>query len=228
HCFHNWKRTLKILLGIRWFPDKKINTSQASNSDSIEIGSEPSQLAKVDLNNDNSSAFDEVVVEKGARKKKGKGGNLKKVPVVDNVDESQDSKGGKGKKRQNKSKGGSTLATGAVKSNQHKGSEKVSSEEFDLPSEEWILERFLKWHPDLEGTGSGQEDANTLPRSLVMILKPMLVASWKTKKQVIIAESAEKRRRVLDKLQQHLDEAYINFQLYEKALDLFEDDPSTS
>jgi len=59
-------------------------------------------------------------------------------------------------------------------------------------------------------------------------LRPMLIDSWKAKRNAIMAANAEKRRHVLDKLQQHLDEAYLNFQLFEKALELFEDDPSTS
>jgi len=41
-------------------------------------------------------------------------------------------------------------------------------------------------------------------------------------------ESSERRRRLLDNLQKQLDEAFLDLQLYEKALDLFVDDPSTS
>ncbi|XP_057832209.2 E3 UFM1-protein ligase 1 homolog isoform X2 [Cryptomeria japonica] len=206
---------------------QKVYRSQTSNSDGIKTGSDASQLSKVDFNNGNSPVFDEKIADKETKKKKGKGGSVTKSPIVDNVDENQDSKGSKVKKRQSK-KGDSKLAAGGAKSNHNKGSEKVVSEEIDLPSEEWILERFLDWHPDLEGTGAGQEDTNTLARSLVMHLRPMLTASWKARKQAIMAANSEKRRHVLDKLQLYLDEAYINFQLFEKALDLFEDDPSTS
>ncbi|KAF3334039.1 E3 UFM1-protein ligase 1 isoform X3 [Carex littledalei] len=42
------------------------------------------------------------------------------------------------------------------------------------------------------------------------------------------SENSEKRRRLLDSLQNNLDEAMLDLQIYKKALALFEDDPSTS
>ncbi|CAK9157241.1 unnamed protein product [Ilex paraguariensis] len=57
---------------------------------------------------------------------------------------------------------------------------------------------------------------------------PMLLNSWKERSKVAFTENAERMKRLLDNLQQRLDEPLLNMQLYEKALDLFEDDQSTS
>ncbi|KAM3400024.1 hypothetical protein ACQJBY_005105 [Aegilops geniculata] len=44
----------------------------------------------------------------------------------------------------------------------------------------------------------------------------------------MLSENAERRPSVLDNLQKQLDEAVLDMQLYEKALDVFEDDPATA
>lgn len=207
---------------------QKIQKSQPSNFESNDAAIEQCQIAEVDPDEGHFTVINgKGATEKGAKKKKGKDVSLSKATLVENVDDNQTSKGGKNKKKQGKTKGGSTLPARGAKSGQHKGSGKVGNDDFDLPSEEWMMERLLKWQPDLEGAGAG-EDGNGLARSLVTYLRPMLVDSWKAKRNAIMAANAEKRRHVLDKLQQHLDEAYLNFQLFEKALELFEDDPSTS
>ena len=40
-------------------------------------------------------------------------------------------------------------------------------------------------------------------------LRPMLVETWKAKRNAIMAANVEKKRHVLDKLQQHLDEVSL-------------------
>ncbi|VAH13054.1 unnamed protein product [Triticum turgidum subsp. durum] len=44
----------------------------------------------------------------------------------------------------------------------------------------------------------------------------------------MLSENAERKPRVLHNLQKQLDEAVLDMQLYEKALDVFEDDPATA
>jgi len=56
----------------------------------------------------------------------------------------------------------------------------------------------------------------------------MLVDSWMKKRNTMLSGNAERRRRLLDNLQKQIDEAVLDMQLYEKALDVFEDDPATS
>ncbi|XP_039798994.1 E3 UFM1-protein ligase 1 homolog isoform X7 [Panicum virgatum] len=48
------------------------------------------------------------------------------------------------------------------------------------------------------------------------------------KRNTMLSGNAERRRRLLDNLQKQIDEAVLDMQLYEKALDVFEDDPATS
>eukprot|EP01018_Ginkgo_biloba_P020703 Gb_30282 [translate_table: standard] len=207
---------------------QRTSKHQTSNSDTNNNGSESTKLAKVDAN---EHQYDVVkgkeVGEKGPKKKKGKEVSSTNVAPQENVDESKGGKGGKNRKKQVKMKGGSSMPTVAVKSSQQKGSDKVASDEFNVPSEEWMSERLLEWFEDLEGAGAGQEGTNALARSLAAYLRPMVIDSWKEKKHAFLAAHAEERRRSLDKLQQKLDEAYLNLQLFEKALDLFDNDPST-
>lgn len=227
--FSQLERDIEDFIREKIVSSQKIQKCQPSNFESNNAGNEQRQLAEVDPDEAHLTVINgKDVSEKGAKKKKGKEVSLSKVTLAENVDENQASKGGKNKKKQGKTKGGSTLPAKSVKYGQHKGSDKVGNDDFDVPSEEWMMERLLKWQPDLEGAGAGEIDGNGLARSLVMHLRPMLVDSWKAKRNAIMAANAEKRRQVLDKLQQLLDEAYLNLQLFEKALDLFQDDPSTS
>jgi hypothetical protein len=59
-------------------------------------------------------------------------------------------------------------------------------------------------------------------------MKPMLINSLKERRKKIFTENADRMRRLIDDLQKKLDESFLNMQLYEKALDLFEDDQSTA
>ncbi|QHO00783.1 cullin-like protein 3 [Arachis ipaensis] len=48
------------------------------------------------------------------------------------------------------------------------------------------------------------------------------------KRKALLTENADKMKRLLDNLQRKLDESFLNMQLYEIALELFEHDQSTS
>ncbi|GJN07978.1 hypothetical protein PR202_ga25859 [Eleusine coracana subsp. coracana] len=74
----------------------------------------------------------------------------------------------------------------------------------------------------------GSDDVNGPLKLLSSHLRPMLVNSWMKKRNTMLSGNAERRRRLLDNLQKQLDEDVLVMQLYEKGLDVFEDDPATS
>ncbi|GJN31364.1 hypothetical protein PR202_gb19753 [Eleusine coracana subsp. coracana] len=74
----------------------------------------------------------------------------------------------------------------------------------------------------------GSDDVNGPLKLLSSHLRPMLVNSWMKKRNTMLSGNAERRRRLLDNLQKQLDEDVLDMQLYEKGLDVFEDDPATS
>ncbi|CAM8879114.1 unnamed protein product [Rhodiola kirilowii] len=72
------------------------------------------------------------------------------------------------------------------------------------------------------------EDPESTLRPVASYLRPKLHNAWKDKRKALFTENSDKIRRVIDNLQKKLDEPFLNIQLYEKALDLFEEDPPTS
>ncbi|CAK9144064.1 unnamed protein product [Ilex paraguariensis] len=79
--------------------------------------------------------------------------------------------------------------------------------------------------PDFEEQGI--DDLETILVPLAHHLRPMLLNSWKERSKVAFTKNAKKMKCLLDNLQQRLDKPFLNMQLYEKALNLFEDDQST-
>uniref|UniRef100_A0A7N0RA85 E3 UFM1-protein ligase 1 homolog n=1 Tax=Kalanchoe fedtschenkoi TaxID=63787 RepID=A0A7N0RA85_KALFE len=100
------------------------------------------------------------------------------------------------------------------------------AKEESIPSEEWIMDKIMKMVPDLNE--QGMEDPGSTLRPVAAYLRPKLNNLWKDRRRALFTENIEKIRRVLDTLQKKLDEPFLVIQLYEKALDLFEDDPPTS
>ncbi|CAI8607744.1 unnamed protein product [Vicia faba] len=76
--------------------------------------------------------------------------------------------------------------------------------------------------PDFEEQGI--DDPETILRPLVNKLRPTII----NKRKALFKDNAERMKQLLDNLQKKLDESFLNMQLYEKALELFEDDQSTS
>ncbi|KAJ4788269.1 hypothetical protein LUZ62_039515 [Rhynchospora pubera] len=161
---------------------------------------------------DNDEGNNANVPEKGKKRrgKTAKGGNF------DKDEDAQELVPAKGKKNQRKSK--DVGSTGGKK-----GSDKVKEENSNVPVE-WVVEKITSLCPELEEMGDSEE----LIRQLALHLRPMLLDYYKKRKNTLLSENAERRRRLLDSLQKHLDEAVLDLQMYEKALDLFEDDSSTS
>ncbi|XP_057720636.1 E3 UFM1-protein ligase 1 homolog isoform X1 [Arachis stenosperma] len=59
-------------------------------------------------------------------------------------------------------------------------------------------------------------------------LRPTVISSRMEKRKALLTENADQKKRLPDNLQKKLDETFLNMQLYEKALKLFEHDQSTS
>ncbi|KAJ0979416.1 hypothetical protein J5N97_014890 [Dioscorea zingiberensis] len=167
------------------------------------------------------------VVEKGSKKKRGRNAGSMKPGVSEDDPDIQENFAGKTKKNLRKSKGTGSSDVPDTKASVKKGLDKGKDDSLNIPSEEWIMERILAISPDLEDMG-GLDDPHALIRHLSVHLKPMLTSAWKKRRSAMLDESTEKRRRLLDDLQKQLDEVVLDLQLYEKALDHFDDDPSTS
>ncbi|KAJ8440244.1 hypothetical protein Cgig2_024009 [Carnegiea gigantea] len=155
-------------------------------------------------------------MEKGSKKKKGKSGNTRNS-ATDDLD-NQEPMPTKSKK--NLRKGKDTSAS-------HVSESKKSKEDnVAVPSEDWIVRKILSLVPEFEE--EGMDDQETILKPLANHLRPMLLTSWNERRKAMLAENSDRMKRVVDNLQKRLDESYLNMQLYEKALDLFEDDQATS
>ncbi|PIA52953.1 hypothetical protein AQUCO_01000661v1 [Aquilegia coerulea] len=162
-------------------------------------------------------------LEKGSKKKRGKPTGNTKTGGAESGTGNNDQEPTKAKKTQRKSKDQlSDTKVGAKKD-----FDKAKVDNLNVYSEELIMEKILILVPDLEGLG-GMDDAHSVVRLLATHLRPMLVTSLRERRKALLNENAERMRRLLDNLQKKVDEAFLNMQLNEKALDLFEDDPSAS
>ncbi|KAL5230592.1 hypothetical protein ABZP36_029368 [Zizania latifolia] len=109
------------------------------------------------------------------------------------------------------------------------GSAKSVTLEKDDDNEKNIPVKGKKAHrKNKDASSSGSDDINGPLKFLSSHLRPMLMESWMKKRNTMLSENAERRRHLLDNMQKQLDEAVLDMQLYEKALDVFEDDPATS
>ncbi|WOK93753.1 hypothetical protein Cni_G02454 [Canna indica] len=199
--------------------------SSIRSSNSVKVGVNSGQNTESkEMGDDVSSKHN--VPEKGTKKRKGKLTGSAKGASEDNI-ENQENLPGKAKKNQRKNKDTGSLDAPAAKSVARKGSGKSKEDNLNVPSDDWIKQKILLLSPELEELG-GPEDPNALVESLSSHLRPMLVNSWMKRRDTVLLENAEKRRKLLDNLQKQLDEVFLDIQLYEKAPDLFEDDPPTS
>ncbi|XP_011089402.1 E3 UFM1-protein ligase 1 homolog [Sesamum indicum] len=173
---------------------------------------------------DNQNVISKSASEKGSKKKKGKATGNAKAGSAESVPESQEPTGTKSKKKMKKGK-----VIPAMQVSDSKSGGKRDNERMDDPgflSEESLIQKIMSLIPDLEE--QGMEDPETVLAPLANYLKPMLLNSWMERRKAAFTENAQKMKRVFDNLQRKLDEGFFNIQLYEKALDLFEDDQSTA
>lgn len=209
--------------------EKEMAVANLSGSGRVNLSDDRSSAkdAKGSELNETSSESTSVkhAVDKGGRKKKGKSAGNAKSGATESGLDNQDFVPAKSKKNQKKSKDLSSVHSSEVKSSTKKDA-KSQEENQGIPSGEWIVQMITTLFPDFEE--QGVDDPSSIIRSLANHLRPMLINSWKEKRKAVFTENAERMKRLLDDLQKKIDEALLNIQLYEKALDLFEDDPSTS
>ncbi|KAJ8551797.1 hypothetical protein K7X08_028240 [Anisodus acutangulus] len=155
---------------------------------------------------------------KGSKKKKGKSSGNTKMGQAETEADNQESAPSKSKKSQRKGK----VSSGSQTSDSKSGARKDE----DAISEEWVIQKITSLNPDFEELGLDDPEMILLP--LARHLRPLLLNSWKERRKAAFTDNSQKMKKLLDNLQKKLDESFLNMQLYEKALDLFEDDQSTS
>ncbi|KAK9280318.1 hypothetical protein L1049_014006 [Liquidambar formosana] len=190
--------------------EAKVGHDSSKFTDSNEIG--------------NESGNTKQSMEKGSRKKKGKSGNTKIIATEAGPD-NQESIPTKSKRNQRKGKDTSSLQVSESKTGDKKELDKMK-DNFSVPSEGWVMQKIAVLVPEFEE--QGMDDPQTILRPLANYLTPMLHNLLKERRKTLFTDNAEKMKRLLDSLQRKLDESFLNMQLYEKALDLFEDDQPTS
>ncbi|XP_070043962.1 E3 UFM1-protein ligase 1 homolog isoform X2 [Nicotiana tomentosiformis] len=159
--------------------------------------------------------------EKGSKKKKGKSSGNSKMAQAETGADNQESVPSKSKKGQKKGK----VSSGSQAADSKSGARK-DEDSLGAISEEWVIQKITSLNPDFEEQGMDDPEMILLP--LARHLRPLLVNSLKERRKAAFTENAQKMKKLLDNLQKKLDESFLNMQLYEKALDLFEDDPTTS
>ncbi|KAK4370416.1 hypothetical protein RND71_009891 [Anisodus tanguticus] len=141
------------------------------------------------------------------------------------VNETSSDAGKGSKKKKRKSSGNSKMAQ-AERGTDNQESAPSARKDEDAISEEWVIQKITSLNPDFEGQGLDDPEMILLP--LARHLRPLLLNSWKERRKAAFTDNSQKMKKLLDNLQKKLDESFLNMQLYEKALDLFEDDQSTS
>uniref|UniRef100_A0A1J3K457 E3 UFM1-protein ligase 1-like protein n=1 Tax=Noccaea caerulescens TaxID=107243 RepID=A0A1J3K457_NOCCA len=163
--------------------------------------------------------------DKGSKKKKGKSVSTKKETVETFPDDEEDSRP-KSKRNQKKGRDSSSSQKLDTKAGGKKESVKAQESNHVIPPDEWVMKKIVDSVPEFED--DGMENPDSILKHLVDHVRPMLVNSLKERRKKIFTENADRMRRLMDDLQKKLDESFLNMQLYEKALELFEDDQSTS
>ncbi|EEF30558.1 E3 UFM1-protein ligase 1 homolog [Ricinus communis] len=201
--------------------EKEMDAFSLSGSSGAVLSDGLSLVRDVKFRNDSggSSQLSETGNEK--RKKKGKSAGTKATDIP----EDEDYIPTKSKKNQRKGKDAS-FQVSDTKTGGKKDLAKMQEDSLNVPSEEWVMQKILTLVPDFEE--QGVDDLQIILRPLAKYMRPMLINCLKERRKALFTENTEKVKRLLDNLQKELDEPFLNMQLYEKALDLFEDDQSTS
>ncbi|KAG7559858.1 E3 UFM1-protein ligase 1 [Arabidopsis thaliana x Arabidopsis arenosa] len=163
--------------------------------------------------------------DKGSKKKKGKSVSMKAATVETVPDDEEDARP-KSKRNQKKGRDSSSSQKLDSKAGGKKESVKAQENNNIIPPDEWVMKKIIDSVPEFEDDGT--ENPDSILKHLADHMKPMLINSLKERRKKIFTENADRMRRLIDDLQKKLDESFLNMQLYEKALELFEDDQSTS
>lgn len=191
---------------------KVTHESSGSLVDSMDIG--------------NESGAGKHALEKGSKKKKGKSTGNTKTVAAETGPDTQESFPIKSKKNQRKGKVTSSSQVSDSKAGAKKDVDKLKEDGLSIFSDEWLCQKIITLVPDFEDQGIDELESVLI--SLANHLRPMLLNSWNARRKVAFTENAQRTKRLLDNLQKKLDESSMKMQLYEKALDLFEEDQSTS
>ncbi|XP_015874238.3 E3 UFM1-protein ligase 1 homolog [Ziziphus jujuba] len=165
-------------------------------------------------------------VDKGSKKKKGKSSGSMAASATESGLDNQENFPMKSKKNQRKGKDNSSLQVLDSKASVKREPVKTKEHNLKIPSEEWIMQKLTLLVPEL--ADQGIDDSEAIVRPLANYIRPMLINYLKERRNALFTANAERMKRLIDNLQKKLDESFLNMQLYEKALDLFEDDQSAS
>ncbi|KAJ0248324.1 E3 UFM1-protein ligase 1 [Hirschfeldia incana] len=163
--------------------------------------------------------------DKGSKKKKGKSASMKAATVETVPDDEEDARP---KSKRNQKKGRDSSSSQKLESKAGGKKESVKAQEGNsfIPPDEWVMKKIVDSVPEFED--EGMENPDSILKHLADLMRPMLINSLKERRKKIFTENADRMKRLVDDLQKKLDESFLNMQLYEKALELFEDDQSTS
>ncbi|KAL1818915.1 hypothetical protein ACET3Z_013784 [Daucus carota] len=163
--------------------------------------------------------------EVGSKKRRGKSSGSAKTGAAENSTDNQESVPSKSKRNQKKGKAMAAQVSD-LKPGGKKSVDKLPEDTVNIFPEKLLIQRINKLVPEFEEQGIG--DQEIVLSSLAQRLRPMLLNSWKERRKAVFTDNTQRMKHILDSLQKKLDESSLNMQLYEKALELFEDDPSTS
>ncbi|KAI5666111.1 hypothetical protein M9H77_15964 [Catharanthus roseus] len=191
----------------------------------IKDAADPHDAIDKSKETSNASTAGKTGTEKGSKKKKGKSTGNTKMEMAETDPDYQESAPSKSKKSQKKGKA-SSLQGSDSKPGPRKDTDRMQEESLSVISEEWLIQKIVSLTPDFEEQGLADSESVLVP--LASHLRPMLINSWKERRKAAFTQNAQRMKRILDNLQRKVDESFLNLQLYEKALDLFEDDQTTS
>ncbi|KAF3513750.1 hypothetical protein F2Q69_00007497 [Brassica cretica] len=163
--------------------------------------------------------------DKGSKKKKGKSASMK-TATVETVPDDEEEARPKSKRNQKKGRDSSSSQKLDAKAGGKKESVKAQEGNNFTPQDGWVMKKIVDSVPEFED--EGMENPDSILKHLADLMRPMLINSLKERRKKIFTENADRMKRLMDDLQKKLDESFLNMQLYEKALELFEDDQSTS
>ncbi|KAK4785455.1 hypothetical protein SAY86_002144 [Trapa natans] len=215
--------------------EKELEIFNASGISSLSLSDDVSSASDAKMTHVSSTSIEsnqtpsentgKHIVEKGSKKKKSKASGSTKTSTIEDNSDSQDYVPTKSKKNQKKNKDTFSPHVSEVKSGA-KEDLRSQEESINVPSQEWVVQKAMKFFPDWEEQGI--DNPLTALKPLANYLRPLLLNSLKEKRKALLMENANKMKGILGYLQGKVDEAFLNLQLYEKALELFDEDQSTT
>ncbi|CAH2065237.1 unnamed protein product [Thlaspi arvense] len=162
--------------------------------------------------------------DRGSKKKKGKSASMKTATVETVPDDEEDVRP---KSKRNQKKGRDSSSSQKLeKAGGKKEAVKAQEGNNIIPPDGWVMKKIVESVPEFDD--EGMENPDSVLKHLADHMRPMLINSLKERRKKIFTENADRMKRLMDDLQKKLDESFLNMQLYEKALELFEVDQSTS